>query len=208
MIYYTNNSYKFYTLKISLTDNAVPQTTYANERASFDAMLKEFPRLANLVVSTFTPTAEQLDRLEILNALQADNKEQWNSECSQFVEFGTIKETTPCGFLLEIQPVYAETTAAVEIEKLSDEYDVALTSHLDSVAQERRYDNRITCALRAGFVGAFQAEGQAFATWMDTCNVIAYQTLADVKSKVIAAPISTEDFLSSLPKMVWPSATA
>ena len=204
MIYYKDNFYKFYTLRITLTDNSEPRTLYSNERESFDTMLKNFPRLANLVVTPLIPTVEQQDRLEVLNSLVSDNKEQWNSECIQFVENGVIKEGTPCDFLENIRLDYAEITQGFILSTLSAEYDKALTEHLDKVAQERRYDNRITCALRAGFVGAFQAEGQAFATWMDTCNVYAYTVLTEVQSGIRPLPESTSAFIAELPVLNWP----
>lgn len=84
------------------------------------------------------------------------------------------------------------------------DFDAALTAHLDSTAQARRYDNRITCALRAGYVGPFQAEGQAFATWMDACNWQAYQVLAGVQSGDLSMPTVAE-FIGDLPEMVWPT---
>lgn len=86
-----------------------------------------------------------------------------------------------------------------------EDFDRALTAHLDTTAQQRRYDNRITCMVRAGFPGPFQAEGQAFATWCDNCNAAAYQLLALVQQGKSPAPPSVEAFLSSLPVMVWPT---
>lgn len=83
-------------------------------------------------------------------------------------------------------------------------FEAALTRHLDSTAQAKRYDNRITCALRAGFVGPFQAEGTAFAQWMDACNAAGYQLLADVQSGVRPVP-TVDEFLGELPAMVWPT---
>lgn len=85
-----------------------------------------------------------------------------------------------------------------------DDFDAALTAHLDATAQARRYDNRITCALRAGYTGPFQAEGQAFATWMDACNWQAYQVLAGVQSGALTMP-TVEEFVADLPDMVWPT---
>lgn len=84
------------------------------------------------------------------------------------------------------------------------DFDAALTAHLDSTAQARRYDNRITCALRAGYVGPFQAEGQAFALWMDTCNATAYQLLAEVQAGTRPMPSTTQELIDALPPMVWP----
>ena len=73
----------------------------------------------------------------------------------------------------------------------------------DAAAQSHRYDNRFTCALRAGYPGPFQAEGLAFASWMDTCNAHGYEVMADCLAG--ARPIPTEEeFLGEMPEMVWP----
>lgn len=85
------------------------------------------------------------------------------------------------------------------------DFDNALTQHLDKTAQAKRYDNRITCALRAGYPGPFQAEGQAFAAWMDTCNAQAYALLAEVQSGTRPLPESTKALIDALPPMVWPA---
>lgn len=93
--------------------------------------------------------------------------------------------------------------AAMPVLTLED-FDKALTNHLDSTAQERKYDNRITCALRAGYVGPFQAEGKAFASWMDSCNYTAYQLLSEVEQGIRPLPVSTKELIDALPIMVWP----
>lgn len=85
------------------------------------------------------------------------------------------------------------------------DFDAALTAHLDATAQARRYDNRITCALRAGYVGPFQAEGQAFASWMDTCNAMAYTLLAEVQAGTRPLPATTQALIDTLPAMEWPT---
>jgi hypothetical protein len=93
----------------------------------------------------------------------------------------------------------------IEIQKqvLRIEYDGYLMSHLNLTAQSKGYDNRITCALRAGFLGPYHAEGLAFATWMDTCNYQAFQMLQRIELGEIAIP-TREEFINSLPLMVWP----
>lgn len=83
------------------------------------------------------------------------------------------------------------------------DYDAALTAHLDAVAQTRRYADRISCSVRAGYVGPFQAEGIAFAQWMDRQNQIAYQMLEDFMTGLIPQP-TVEEFIASLDVMVWP----
>lgn len=82
-------------------------------------------------------------------------------------------------------------------------YTDALESHYDTVAREKNYDDRKTCALRAGIVGSpFQAEGQRFGAWMDTCNLQAYQILAQVKAGTRRLP-SVQEFIAELPEFSW-----
>lgn len=104
------------------------------------------------------------------------------------------------------QPTQAEIDAAIPMAEqaaLVAQYEQALTEHLDAKARERRYDSRITCALRAGFPGPFHAEGTAFAQWMDNCNSYAYQVLADVQAGNRTLP-SVEAFIAELPDLIWP----
>jgi hypothetical protein len=86
-----------------------------------------------------------------------------------------------------------------------EDFDRALTAHLDATAQARRYDNRITCMVRAGFPGPFQAEGVAFATWCDTCNSVAYELMAEVQAGVRPLPETTQALIDMLPVMEWPA---
>ena len=83
------------------------------------------------------------------------------------------------------------------------EYTAALEAMYDAKAQEKHYDNRYTCALRAGYPSAFQAEGTAFGEWMDLCNVTAYGIMAQVQQGLIPQPTIPE-LLAMMPVMVWP----
>lgn len=81
-------------------------------------------------------------------------------------------------------------------------YDSSLTSYFDTKAREKNYDDRISCSVRAGFPGPFQAEGLAFATWMDTCNAICYSILAEVQAG--ERPIPTfEEVILEFPTLTW-----
>lgn len=91
------------------------------------------------------------------------------------------------------------------LEAQIEAFDAALVAHLDATARERRYDNRVTCALRAGYPGPFQAEGIAFAGWMDQCNALAYQLLAEVVAGTRPMPDSPQALIDLMPAMVWPS---
>ena len=81
----------------------------------------------------------------------------------------------------------------------------AMEQLFDTTAQSRHYDNRITCALRAGYTGPFQAEGVAFATWMDYQNAKGYAMLAQVQAGTMPMPATVADALALLDPMVWPT---
>lgn len=82
-------------------------------------------------------------------------------------------------------------------------YTAKLEQFYDDKAKERRYANRYTCALRAGYAGPFHAEGVAFASWMDTCNAHAYQIMAEVLAGQRQMP-SIEELIADLPTLTWP----
>ena len=85
------------------------------------------------------------------------------------------------------------------------DFEAALDAHLDAVAKARRYTSRFTCALRAGYDGPFRAEGQAFASWMDTCNATAYALMAEVQAGTRPLPATTQELIDTLPAMEWPT---
>ena len=106
--------------------------------------------------------------------------------------------------IAEVEATYAPT-APPSIEEQIAVFDAALVAHLDATARERRYDNRVTCALRAGYPGPFQAEGIAFAAWMDQCNALAYNLLAEVIAGTRPMPDSPQALIDLMPAMEWPS---
>ena len=106
--------------------------------------------------------------------------------------------------IAEVEATYVPP-APPSIEEQIAVFDAALVAHLDATARERRYDNRVTCGLRAGYPGPFQAEGMAFAGWMDQCNALAYQLLAEVVAGTRPMPDSPQALIDLMPAMVWPS---
>lgn len=100
------------------------------------------------------------------------------------------------------QPSEAEVSAAA-LRLEQQMYIAALERHYDSAAQQRRYDDRKTCALRAGYAGPFQAEGTAFGIWMDTCNAYAYEQMDAVLAGQRDKP-TPEELIAELAPMVWP----
>ena len=91
---------------------------------------------------------------------------------------------------------------AAEQQRIIQELTAALEKHYDTKAQEKKYDNRMTCALRAGYAGPFQAEGAAFAVWMDTCNAYGYRVMEDVLTGTRTIPTPTE-LIAELPELTW-----
>lgn len=83
------------------------------------------------------------------------------------------------------------------------QFEAALDNHLDSVARERKYDDRKSAALRSGMIGSpFHAEGLRFGVWMDSCNLFAYQYLEEVKAGTREMP-TVEQFIAALPQFSW-----
>lgn len=107
-----------------------------------------------------------------------------------------LADSSPISPVAEVQ----EETQAQTIAR----YEAALDAHLDAAARAHRYDNRFTFALRAGFAGPYQAEGAAFAQWMDTCNQQAFQLLGLVLAGEVSMPASVEAFIATLPKFELP----
>lgn len=85
-------------------------------------------------------------------------------------------------------------------------FQAAHDAHLNSAARARRYDSIHTAALRAGYPGPYQAEGLAFAQWMDACNQTGYQILAAVQAGEQETPESVEAYLAMLPVLTLPEA--
>lgn len=108
--------------------------------------------------------------------------------------------------IAEVEATYVPP-APPSIEEQIAVFDAALTAHLDATARQRRYDNRVTCALRAGYPGPFQTEGIAFAAWMDQCNALAYNLLAEVVAGTRPIPESPQALIDLMPAMEWPVTT-
>ena len=106
--------------------------------------------------------------------------------------------------LVDAPPELVAERQATAKAALLRAFTAALEQHYDAKACERHYDNRLTCALRAGYAGPFHAEGTAFAVWMDTCNAHAYTVLAQVEAGQRAMPTGPRALIDELPALVWP----
>lgn len=108
------------------------------------------------------------------------------------------------GQTVELPDLPKESIPAPTIDELQAQYIAALDAHIDAKARERGYDNRVTCSMRAGYAGPYQAECLAFALWMDACYQQGTQALADVVAGKRKQP-TIEAFLGTLPPMEWPT---
>ncbi|MEJ8308821.1 hypothetical protein [Agrobacterium larrymoorei] len=84
-----------------------------------------------------------------------------------------------------------------------DDYKTAFDAHLDSVAQSKSYDNRVTIATYAGSTNAvWAAEAQAFIDWRDQALASMFAQLAAVQAGGDAPTVA--EFIAALPEIVWP----
>jgi hypothetical protein len=116
---------------------------------------------------------------------------------SEDTYYRTEQDTAP---YVIYTPKSAEQVMTVMVQK----YEAALDAYLDKTAQDHRYNDRFTFALRAGYAGPWQAEGIAFAQWMDGINAAAYLMLVGVQAGEVTPPPSIEEFIASLPPFVYP----
>ena len=82
------------------------------------------------------------------------------------------------------------------------DYKAAFDAHLDSVAQSKSYDNRITIATYAGSTNAVWAtEAQAFIEWRDAALASMFSQLSAVQAGGDAPTI--DEFIAALPSIEW-----
>ena len=114
MIYFSDNEYKFYTSRVEfLSSEYGKQWAYCTETGVQDYidMVKAYPwQFSNLSHAQVKPTAEQKERLDLLNDLEAEHKNTYESECVLFVEHGAILEDTRSEFLIPLKDQYASIT--------------------------------------------------------------------------------------------------
>ena len=88
-------------------------------------------------------------------------------------------------------------------EQLLKAIEQAIEKHMDEVAQSKKYDNRDSCRLYAGYTNPFQAEAIAFGQWVAACWVASNQAQADIANGLRTIP-TPEEAVAELPVMVWP----
>lgn len=138
---------------------------------------------------------------------------QWDGEAGH-VEFNDGSPNQAIKNLADFHPWVQRWYAARAVEdappppktpeQIVAEYTAALDRHIDSVAKAKGYDNRVTASLRAAYAGPWQAEGAAFAAWMDACYLQGQAAMAAVMAGQRPLP-TVEEFLAELPVMTWPA---
>jgi hypothetical protein len=166
-------------------------TTYANVSG-----FNNLPT-ANLLTYGYYPLEEVKPDL---SEIDIGTVESPNKIATQY--YGTTTDVVQANKVVRTYSVQSKPTEVLNAE-VADIFTKVLETHYDSKAKERRYDNRFTCALRAGYVSAFQPEGVAFAQWMDACNAYAYGVMAEVVAQTRPMPTITQ-LLSELPVLTWP----
>lgn len=83
------------------------------------------------------------------------------------------------------------------------QYQGAVESHVDGVAQDRGYSSAVSCASYVGStVPQWASEAAAFIAWRDAVWVDVYRQLEAVQGGDI--PPSVGDLIAALPAIVWP----
>lgn len=84
-------------------------------------------------------------------------------------------------------------------------YQLAIDAHVQATARGRGYNDAASCASYVSSSNPqWAAEAQAFVGWRDAVYVAAFTALGAVQAGEMAPP-SVEDFIASLPEMVWPA---
>jgi len=91
-----------------------------------------------------------------------------------------------------------EVDTVAQITAQTREINNAIQNHLDTKAQEFRYDNMMSARSYTGYTNPFQAEAQALATWCADCWTTAGAIQADVEAGNRAMP-TVEEVLAELP---------
>lgn len=97
----------------------------------------------------------------------------------------------------------SESERAAAVQAALTAIETALDAYLDGVAQSFRFADRTRLALRAAYPNQWQALGQAFGTWMDTCNTMTAQGMQDFLDGKIPLP-TPQDVLAQLPVFMAP----
>lgn len=100
--------------------------------------------------------------------------------------------------------VTAEQKATEGRATLLSAYKAAFDAHLDAVARQRQYDNRLTIVSYKGSTNPqWNAEAEAFIAWRDAALSYMFDRLAAVEEGSIAPP-SVGEFITGIDPIEWP----
>ena len=163
-------------------------------------------------ILTISGTEIELSRLPVDSKVRAwavPTEYRANGYFVSVLQPGQTPERPACGnegtvFVGELE-YEADLTAQQQQEalRIKAEMEAGIDQYIDSVAQAKGYDNRMTCMARASFTGPFQAEGIAFGQWMDSCYLVAFQIMAEVQAGTRPMP-TLDEVIAEFPAMVWP----
>lgn len=152
---------------------------------------------------------EDLDRIygtqEYEEFMQLLKGTLWRVEKNAANAWITVEDNTTIerfGFTREDFPNVPKPALPVSPQLTQADYESALDAHLDSVAKADRWSNRFTFVARAGYPNNWQQKAIAFGTWMDTCNIMAYELLLKVEAGTVPAP-TIEEFIAGLPEFTY-----
>ena len=102
---YPYSEYKIPSAKISYTQDGVEKVEYTDKPTIIGNMLESNPSVTNFLMEAFSPSEEQLTRLELVNNNEPQNDTEYEGEqyyrdsagqaISDFVQFGYIDQETP-----------------------------------------------------------------------------------------------------------------
>lgn len=102
---YPYSEYKIPSAKISYTQDGVNKVEYTESPTIIGNMLESNPNVSNFLMEPFSPSEEQLARLELVNSNEPENnsdyegvqyyRESAGQAISDFVQFGYIDQDTP-----------------------------------------------------------------------------------------------------------------
>lgn len=96
MIYLKDNQFKFYKHLITFTEDGEPKSSYENDYSSVMEMVYNNPRkFKNFSIDFVVPTKEQVDRLNEINAISLEFKENYVQDLSTYVKDGVMFNRDP-----------------------------------------------------------------------------------------------------------------
>lgn len=102
---------------------------------------------------------------------------------------------------LQTNTAELEFTQTELLQQVQADLSNAVQSHLDSKAQEFRYDHMNSARSYAGYTNAFQAEAISLGAWASECWVYAGTVEQAVKDNLRAMP-TKEELIAELPVYV------